>query len=119
MISGAASGIGAATAKAFAGAGADLVLGWYPGDPHDVNLVRDAVTATGRKALVCELDVASTASVDGFAGAAMEAFGRIDIVVANAGIASTTIRDAVRRSVPGLTSVSSRVPRRTAPSGRK
>ena len=89
MISGAASGIGAATAKAFASAGADVVLGWFPGDQHDVNLVRDAIIATGRKALVCDLDVASTSSVDAFARSAMETFGRIDIVVANAGIART------------------------------
>ncbi|HEY1419776.1 MAG TPA: SDR family NAD(P)-dependent oxidoreductase [Candidatus Dormibacteraeota bacterium] len=89
LISGAASGIGAATAKAFADAGADVVLGWFPGDAHDVNPVRDAVTATGRKALVCELDVTSTESVNAFAHSAMSTFGRIDIVVANAGIART------------------------------
>ena len=89
LISGAASGIGAATARAFAGAGADIVLGWFPGDPHDVKPVRDAVIATGRRALVCELDVTSTASVNAFAHSAMSAFGRIDIVVANAGIART------------------------------
>jgi 3-oxoacyl-[acyl-carrier protein] reductase len=87
MISGAASGIGAATARVFARAGADLVLGWYPGDPHDVEPVRAAVVAAGRRAVTHELDVSSTESADAFAGAAMDAFGHIDIVVANAGIA--------------------------------
>lgn len=89
MISGAASGIGAATAKAFAGAGANVVLGWYPGDPHDVKPVVRAITSAGGKAISHELDVTSTASVDAFAQAALSTFGRIDIVVANAGIART------------------------------
>ena len=50
LVTGAASGIGAATARTFADAGADLVLGWYAGDPHDVAPVVDAVAArlTGR-----------------------------------------------------------------------
>ena len=89
MISGAASGIGAATAKAFAGAGANVVLGWYPGDPHDVKPVVRAITSAGGKAIAHELDVTSTASVDAFAQSALSTFGRIDIVVANAGIART------------------------------
>jgi 3-oxoacyl-[acyl-carrier protein] reductase len=89
LVTGAASGIGAATAVTFARAGADVVLGWYPGDPHDVEIVRREVEATGRRALVRELDVASTDSVDAFVAAAVATLGRIDIVVANAGIART------------------------------
>ncbi|MBJ7603302.1 MAG: SDR family oxidoreductase [Candidatus Dormibacteraeota bacterium] len=89
IISGAASGIGAATARTFARAGADVVLGWFPGDPHDVEQVRDSVAAAGRQVVVHELDVSSTASVDAFARSAIDSFGRIDVVVANAGIART------------------------------
>jgi 3-oxoacyl-[acyl-carrier protein] reductase len=89
LVTGAASGIGAATAITFARAGADVALGWYPGDPHDVEIVRREVEATGRRALALELDVASTDSVDAFVAAAFSALGRIDIVVANAGIART------------------------------
>ena len=89
MVTGAASGIGAATAIAFAQAGADVALGWLPGDPHDVGPVRAAVEAAGRRAVVNELDVTSTESVIGFVAAAFKAFGRIDICVANAGIART------------------------------
>ena len=57
LVTGAASGIGAATAAAFARAGADVVLGWYAGDPHDVDPTRRAVEARGRRCLVVEADV--------------------------------------------------------------
>ncbi len=89
LVTGAASGIGAATAIAFAQAGADVALGWFPGDPHDVGVVRKAVEGAGRRALVSELDVTSTESVNAFVAAAFKTFGRIDVCVANAGIART------------------------------
>ena len=89
LVTGAASGIGAATAIAFAQAGADLALGWFPGDPHDVGVVRKSVEAAGRRVVVRELDVTSTESVNSFVAAAFKAFGRIDVCVANAGIART------------------------------
>jgi 3-oxoacyl-[acyl-carrier protein] reductase len=87
LITGAASGIGAATAVAFARAGANVALGWFPGDPHDVNLVRAAVEATGQRVIAIELDVRSTESVTSFVTTARQALGRVDILVANAGIA--------------------------------
>ena len=36
LVTGAASGIGAATARVFAEAGADVAAAWFPGDPYDV-----------------------------------------------------------------------------------
>ncbi len=87
LVTGAASGIGAATAAAFARAGADVALGWYAGDPHDVDPTRRAVEAAGRDCLVVEADVADTGAVDALVAAALERFGRLDIVVANAAIA--------------------------------
>jgi 3-oxoacyl-[acyl-carrier protein] reductase len=89
LVAGAASGIGAATAVAFARAGADLALGWLPSDPHDIGPIRKAVEAAGRRAVVSELDVTSTESVNSFTASAFKAFGRIDVCVANAGIART------------------------------
>jgi len=89
LITGAASGIGAATAIEFARAGANIALGWFPGDDHDVNLVRAAVEATGRRVLVSEFDVRSTESVTSFVAEARQAFGRLDTLVASAGIART------------------------------
>ncbi len=87
IVTGAASGIGAATARAFAEAGADVVVGWYPPDPHDVEPTRAAVEAAGRRCLVVEVDVSDTASVDALVGRAVEEFQRLDVVVANAAIA--------------------------------
>jgi 3-oxoacyl-[acyl-carrier protein] reductase len=89
IITGAASGIGAATARVFAEAGADVAIAWYPGDPHDVEPVRAAVEATGRRALVCEVDVTDAEQVDALVERCVGELGSVDIAVANAGIART------------------------------
>ncbi|HSK17435.1 MAG TPA: SDR family NAD(P)-dependent oxidoreductase [Gaiellaceae bacterium] len=87
LVTGAASGIGAATAVALARAGADVVLGWFAGDPHDVEPVVQDVEALGRLAVAVEADVRTRAAGEHLVGAALEAWGRLDVVVANAGIA--------------------------------
>ena len=87
LITGAASGIGAATARRFAEAGADVVAGWFPGDPHDVSGTARAVEAAGRRCLVVEVDVSDAGSVERMVEAAVTEFGRLDVVVANAAIA--------------------------------
>jgi 3-oxoacyl-[acyl-carrier protein] reductase len=87
VITGAASGIGAATARVFAEAGADVALAWFPGDPHDVGPVRAAVEAAGRRAVVVEVDVRDPRQVDALVERCATEFGRVDIAVANAGIA--------------------------------
>ena len=86
-MTGAASGIGAATARVFAQAGADVVAGWYPADPHDVEPTRAAVEEAGKRCVIVEVDVSDTASVDAMVSRAVQEFGRLDIVVANAAIA--------------------------------
>jgi 3-oxoacyl-[acyl-carrier protein] reductase len=87
VITGAASGIGAATARVFAEAGADVALAWFPDDPHDVEPIRRAVEANGRRALVVEVDVRDDDDVDRLVASCLEDLGRIDIAVANAGVA--------------------------------
>ncbi len=87
VITGGASGIGAATARVFASAGADVALAWFPGDPHDVEPVRAAVEAAGRSAVVVEVDVRDPRQVDALVERCVAEFGRVDIAVANAGIA--------------------------------
>ena len=87
LITGAASGIGAATARIFAEAGADLALAWYPPDGHDIEPVRRDVQRAGRKVVVGEVDVTQAADVDALVAKAVEGLGGLHIVVANAGIA--------------------------------
>jgi 3-oxoacyl-[acyl-carrier protein] reductase len=87
LVTGAASGIGAATARVFAEAGADIAAGWFPRDPHDVEPTRRAVEAAGRRCLVVEVDVSDTASVESLVEHTVAELGRLDVVVANAAIA--------------------------------
>jgi len=86
IISGAASGIGRATAAALAERGDRVVIGTFPGDPHDASVTLDAVVAAGGEGTIVELDVSSTSSVQRFVDAARAAYGRVDHVIANAGI---------------------------------
>lgn len=87
LITGAASGIGAATAQIYAEAGADLALAWYPPDGHDIETVRRAVEQTGRRVIVAEVDVTKSTDVDALTARAARELGGVHIVVANAGIA--------------------------------
>jgi len=87
LVTGAASGIGAATARVFAEAGADLALAWYPPDGHDIAPVVAAVERAGRRAVVAEVDVTRTVDVDQLVQRAVEELGGMHVVVANAGIA--------------------------------
>jgi 3-oxoacyl-[acyl-carrier protein] reductase len=87
VVTGAASGIGAATAALFARAGANVVLGWFPGDPHAVEPVEQAIAASGGNALAVPVDVRSTEEVQRLLNTAAERFGGVDIVLANAAIA--------------------------------
>jgi 3-oxoacyl-[acyl-carrier protein] reductase len=87
LITGAASGIGAATARVFAQAGASVALAWYPPDGHDIAPVQEAITRGGGRCFAAETDVRHTADVDAIVERAVSAFGRLDIVVGNAGIA--------------------------------
>jgi 3-oxoacyl-[acyl-carrier protein] reductase len=87
LITGAASGIGAATARVFAQAGASVALAWYPPDGHDIVPVQDAITRGGGRCLTAEVDVRQTRDVDAIVDRAVSELGSLDIVVANAGIA--------------------------------
>eukprot|EP01132_Coremiostelium_polycephalum_P009497 gene9497-11648_t len=84
LITGASSGIGEATARALAKAGAAVVLGARRTDRLEI--LAAEITATGGKAIYKSLDVTSRADVQAFADAALDAFGRIDVIVNNAGV---------------------------------
>ena len=83
IITGAGKGIGAGIARAFAEAGADVVLGART--EADLEAVADQVRALGRRAEVQVTDVTDPAQIEALAAAASDRFGQIDIVVNNAG----------------------------------
>ena len=82
VITGAASGIGAALANRFARHGLDLVLC----DVADATPVAEAAQALGAAALVRQCDVSDASSVAALALAAYDRFGKVNIVCANAGV---------------------------------
>jgi len=83
VVTGAGRGIGAATARALAEAGADVVLSSRT--VEQLEAVAQQVEAVGRKAVVVPADLSDLDAVAGLAGAAKDAFGRLDIVVNNVG----------------------------------
>jgi NAD(P)-dependent dehydrogenase (short-subunit alcohol dehydrogenase family) len=84
VVTGASSGLGVAFAVALAEAGADVVLGARRADRLD--RTAELVRATGRSAVVATADVSAPAQCQGLVEAAMNAFGRVDVLVNNAGI---------------------------------
>lgn len=85
VVTGASSGIGRATALAFAAQGARLVLGARRALPLEAT-ARDCRDRSGQGAVAVPTDVADPAQVAALAQAALEEFGRIDIWVNNAGV---------------------------------
>lgn len=86
IVTGAASGIGRSLAVLYGQTGVRTVIGTYPRDPHDPEETLQMVKDVGGGAVIHEVDVRSTSSVDAFAQRAIDEFGRLDYVVANAGV---------------------------------
>ncbi len=86
VVTGAASGIGRALAVAYARDGVHVVIASYPGDPHDPSETLRQVESAGGTGTVVAVDVRDTRQVDALARTAQEVTGRIDAVVANAGV---------------------------------
>ncbi len=84
IVTGASSGLGVAFAQGLAEAGADVVLGARRVDRLEdtATLVREA----GRRALTVATDVADPDACTALVEAAMAEFGRVDVLVNNAGI---------------------------------
>jgi glucose 1-dehydrogenase len=85
LITGSDSGIGQATAIAFAREGADVVV-HYLDDAGGAEHTRLQVEAAGRRALVVQADISDEHQVDRMFNDAVQAFGRVDVLMNNAGV---------------------------------
>ncbi|HLZ68768.1 MAG TPA: SDR family oxidoreductase [Dehalococcoidia bacterium] len=84
VVTGATSGIGYETARAFAGAGASVVVAGRRKDRLDE--LTAAIEKTGGQALGVQTDVSDFAQVEALIARARERFGRLDVLVNNAGV---------------------------------
>ena len=85
LVTGGNSGIGRGVALALAAAGADVVVN-YVSNPESAASAVAAIEKLGRRAIAVRADVADEAQVEGMFAQAIEAFGTLEILVANAGL---------------------------------
>jgi len=95
IVTGASSGLGADAAKAYAEYGADVAL--IARRKDRIESLAAEIQATGRKALAVQCDVTDEKNVEKAISEIVDYFGKIDILLNNAGI-------AIRGSVDQLTS---------------
>ncbi|SED15664.1 SDR family NAD(P)-dependent oxidoreductase [Rhodococcus koreensis] len=84
VVTGASSGLGVAFAQAAAEAGADVVLAARRTDR--LEKTAELVRAAGRQALCVAMDIVDPAQAQNMIDEAMEKFGRVDVLVNNAGV---------------------------------
>ncbi|MBM7326124.1 SDR family oxidoreductase [Agrobacterium sp. S2] len=84
LITGASSGIGEAVGRSVARAGATVFLGARR--VERLKVLSEEINAGGGNAIYQQVDVTSRKDVQAFVDAALSAFGRIDVIVNNAGV---------------------------------
>lgn len=85
IVTGASKGIGAAIAKAYAVEGATVVVN-YASDRGGAERVVAEITGKGGKAIALQGDVAKSGDVERLFAVTKETYGRVDVVVNNAGV---------------------------------
>lgn len=84
VVTGSSRGVGRNVALAFAKEGADVLINYTSSEGPALEAV-EQIRAMGRKSIAVKADVAAKAEVEAMMAAAKENFGRLDIVVNNAG----------------------------------
>lgn len=97
LVTGGSRGIGRACALALAREGADVAIS-YRENERAAQGVLDAIHALGRRGLALQGDAGQTETAHAVVRRAVDEFGRLDFVVANAGAGSTTPWDHVSRT---------------------
>ncbi|MGA2664490.1 MAG: 3-oxoacyl-ACP reductase family protein [Nitrososphaerales archaeon] len=85
LVTGASRGIGAAIARAFASEGASVTVNYHSSEAA-ARAVAEEIRGSGGKALLVRADVTKTAEVKRMVSEAVLGFGRVDILINNAGI---------------------------------
>ncbi|MHC1999046.1 glucose 1-dehydrogenase [Methylobacterium sp. CM6241] len=85
VVTGASKGIGAAIAKNLAQHGAEIVVN-YASSRAGADAVVEAITSAGGKAIAVKADVSKAEEAQGLIEAAVNQFGRLDVLVNNSGI---------------------------------
>lgn len=85
LVTGSARGLGRAIAERYASLGADIVVNYAGSEQAAADLVA-RIDTLGRRAIAVRADVAKVAEIDRLFDTARAHFGRLDVVVANAGI---------------------------------
>src|SRR5512137_618564 len=83
MVTGTSRGLGQSFGRALARAGADLVI--TSRDPATLTTFQAEIEALGRRALPLSLDVRSFDSIQAMVEAAIAHYGKVDVLVNNAG----------------------------------
>ncbi|HEV8280830.1 MAG TPA: 3-oxoacyl-[acyl-carrier-protein] reductase [Candidatus Limnocylindrales bacterium] len=96
LVTGGSRGIGKAIALRLAGQGADIAFS-YKGNAEAARETSGEIEALGREALAIQGDVRDPESAESVVKTALEAFGKIDMLVNNAGI---TRDDLIMRMTP-------------------
>ena len=94
IITGASSGLGAATARHLAALGASVVLGARRMDL--LNALAEDITAAGGKAAIARTDVTQAADLTRLVETALAVFGKVDVLINNAGLMAIAPLDALK-----------------------
>jgi len=94
IITGASSGLGAATARHLASLGASVVLGARRMDL--LNALAEEITAAGGKAAIARTDVTQAGDLTRLVETALAVFGKVDVLINNAGLMAIAPLDALK-----------------------
>ena len=86
IVTGSTSGIGLGIARAFAGAGANVVLNSYTDNDEDRRLAEEIAAEHGVKTVFIQADMSKAADCAALVEKAADAFGPVQVLVNNAGI---------------------------------